>query len=197
MPQEYTLSSHGYWVGTNFQEEHMFDSNLADAITKFIPKTKSVIDLGCGMGNYVRRLRQAGFDCDGVDGNPDTLELSEGMCQQANLSKPLSLPRVYDWALSLEVAEHIPAKYERIYLENLHTMNREGIILSWALPGQTGLGHVNCRDSEYVRCRLQAMGYEELVEVGESFRSQATLEWFKHTVMAFKRITPMPESDPG
>ncbi|MBT6433564.1 MAG: methyltransferase domain-containing protein [Deltaproteobacteria bacterium] len=190
MPEEYTLSSHGYWVGTNFQEEHMFDSNLANAIVEFIPMGQSVIDLGCGTGNYVRRLQEAGFDCDGVDGNPNTPELSGGLCGQADLARPLELSRVYDWSLSLEVAEHIPAKYERIYLENLHSMNREGIILSWAIPGQTGLGHVNCRDSEYVSCRLQAMGYEELVDVGQSFRDRATLDWFKYTVMVFKRLKP-------
>ena len=90
--------------------------------------------------------------------------------------------------ISLEVAEHIPAKYERTYLENLDRMNRDGIIMSWGLPGQTGLGHVNCRDNEYVKCRLAAMGYEAIDEAAQKMRAVSTLEWFKHTVMVFKRL---------
>ncbi|KAK7004452.1 hypothetical protein BgiMline_005973, partial [Biomphalaria glabrata] len=41
---------------------------------------------------------------------------------------------IYDWILSIEVAEHIPAKFEEIYLDNLVRHAREGIILSWAVP---------------------------------------------------------------
>ena len=190
MSQQFTLSSHGYWVGTEVEEEHMFDLNLANAIEKFLPDNASVIDLGCGMGKYVKHLRHAGFDCHGVDGNPQTAELTDNLCSQADLARPLETNQIFDWVLSLEVAEHIPAKYERIYLENLDNLNREGIILSWGLPGQTGLGHVNCRDNEYVRCRLAAMGYEELTETSRTMRSEATLEWFKHTVMVFRRLDP-------
>ena len=190
MSQQFTLSSHGYWVGTEVEEEHMFDLNLANAIEKFLPDNASVIDLGCGMGKYVKHLRHAGFDCHGVDGNPQTAELTDNLCSQADLARPLETNQIFDWVLSLEVAEHIPAKYERIYLENLDNLNREGIILSWGLPGQTGLGHVNCRDNEYVRCRLAAMGYEELTETSRTMRYEATLEWFKHTVMVFRRLDP-------
>ena len=188
MSEEFVLSNHGYWVGTNVEEEHMFDLNLATAIEEFLPPGASVIDLGCGMGSYVKHLRKAGFDCHGVDGNPNTAELTDNLCSQADLARPIESNQIFDWVLSLEVAEHIPAKYERIYLENLDKLNHNGIILSWGLPGQTGLGHVNCRDNEYVRCRLAAMGYEELSEVTMSMRAQATLEWFQHTVMVFKRI---------
>ena len=188
MEKKFTLSNHGYWVGTNIVEEHMFDLNLATAIEKFLPKESSIIDLGCGKGSYVKHLRNAGFDCHGVDGNPNTPELTDNLCSQADLAKPLESNRIFDWVISLEVAEHIPAKYERTYLGNLDKLNRNGIILSWGLPGQTGLGHVNCRDNEYVKCRLAAMGYEELSEASQAMRDVATLEWFKHTVMVFKRL---------
>ncbi len=38
----------------------------------------------------------------------------------------------YDWIISLEVAEHIPAQFESIYIDNLVKHAKEGIILSWA-----------------------------------------------------------------
>ena len=186
--QKFTLSNHGYWVGTNFEDEHMFDVNLAQAIVEFLPSGASVVDLGCGMGDYVKHIRAAGLVCHGVDGNPNTEELTGGICTQADLARPLESSTQFDWVLSLEVAEHIPAKYERTYLENLDRMNRDGIIMSWGLPGQTGLGHVNCRDNEYVKCRLAAMGYEAIDEAAQKMRAVSTLEWFKHTVMVFKRL---------
>ena len=38
----------------------------------------SVIDLGCGMGEYVKAFRAAGLDANGLDGNPDTATLTQG-----------------------------------------------------------------------------------------------------------------------
>ncbi|CAG5124210.1 unnamed protein product, partial [Candidula unifasciata] len=40
----------------------------------------------------------------------------------------------YDWVVSVEVGEHIPAKFEDIYLDNLARHAKEGIVLSWAVP---------------------------------------------------------------
>ena len=51
----------------------------------------------------------------------------------------LTLPQyglpLYDWVISLEVAEHIPAESEAIYLDNIVRHAREGVVLSWAVPG--------------------------------------------------------------
>jgi 2-polyprenyl-3-methyl-5-hydroxy-6-metoxy-1,4-benzoquinol methylase len=59
----------------------------------------------------------------------------------------LSIPQYgilqYDWIISLEVAEHIPEIYEAVYLDNIFRHAKEGIILSWAVPGQGGLSHIN------------------------------------------------------
>ena len=51
---------------------------------------------------------------------------------------------------SLEVAEHIPLENEEAYLDNCCKLCEIGCILSWALPGQGGLGHVNEQPNEYV-----------------------------------------------
>jgi tryptophanyl-tRNA synthetase len=58
--------------------------------------------------------------------------------------------RQYDWIISLEVAEHIPEKYEAVYLDNIFRHAKEGIILSWAVPGKGGLSHINNKPIEYV-----------------------------------------------
>jgi hypothetical protein len=57
--------------------------------------------------------------------------------------------------ISLEVAEHIPEKYEAVYLDNIFRHAKEGIILSWAVPGQGGLSHINNKPIEYVCVRAR------------------------------------------
>ena len=52
----------------------------------------------------------------------------------------LTLPQyglpLYDWVMSLEVAEHIPQDYEAIFIDNIVRHAREGVVLSWAVPGR-------------------------------------------------------------
>ena len=35
---------------------------------------------------------------------------------------------------------------------------RKGVVLSWAVPGQPGAGHVNCRDNSWVIKRFADLG---------------------------------------
>jgi hypothetical protein len=37
-----------------------------------------------------------------------------------------------------------------VYLDNIFRHAKEGIILSWAVPGQGGLSHINNKPIEYV-----------------------------------------------
>ena len=47
----------------------------------------------------------------------------------------------------MEVAEHIPSQFEAQFLMNLVQHAKKGILLSWGVPGQQGVGHVNCESS--------------------------------------------------
>jgi hypothetical protein len=46
-------------------------------------------------------------------------ETSEGRVKFLDLTIPQYGIPLYDWIISLEVAEHIPTKYENIYLDNI------------------------------------------------------------------------------
>jgi SAM-dependent methyltransferase len=164
---------------------HYFDARLAEALAEFFAGG-SVADLGCGEGRYVRHFRQRGLTCDGFDGNPDTPRF-EPSCQVLDLSRPVQLGRLYDWVLSLEVGEHLPAVYEEVFLDTLHRHNRLGIVLSWAVPGQGGHGHVNERPNWYLRARLSARGYAHDPTAEQRLRAAATYPWFPNTLMVFRR----------
>jgi hypothetical protein len=183
------ISEQGYWVGTEASSQHVHDSGLAAALINFFKKESSnlkIVDLGCGMGKYVADLRAAGLSIDGFDGNPLTPELTNAMCEVKDLSVPFKFDEPYDWVLSLEVGEHLPPQYETTFLENLHNNNKKGIILSWALKGQDGHGHVNEQNNDYIRGRMAALGYESDYSAEYVLRNSASLWWFKKSIMVFR-----------
>ena len=120
---------------------HIFDATLSNALLDFFKRNNcnSLVDLGCGLGNYAHHFNENDLITDGFDGNPNTPLLTDGRCGVLDLSEPQKLDKSYDWVLSLEVGEHLPQKYENIYIENLHNNTTKGIVLSWAVQGQGGV----------------------------------------------------------
>jgi len=182
---------HGYWYGEEVISEHRFDECLASGLVEFFKKEQatSILDLGCGLGDYVKALRAHSFECEGYDGNPQTPQLSNGVAQVADLSAPLDLGRVFDWVLCLEVGEHIPKVYETLLIDNLHRHNAKGIVLSWAVKGQGGYGHVNEQNNLYVKTLLQKYGYTNDFSAELFLRKAASLWWFKNTLMVFRKAS--------
>lgn len=178
--------SAGAWT-TADPTDYRVDERLAAGLAAYYgPRRGSMVDLGCGSGYYVRYLADLGFPVKGFDANPNTPQMSGGLCEIADLSHPVWLG-MWDWAYSLEVGEHIPPEYEQAFIDNIHIHNLRGAIVSWAVPGQTGIGHVNERPNEYIISEFTRRGYE--YNAGESawLRIAASLPWFKHTIMVFER----------
>jgi len=183
------ISEHGYWIGEEAKSQHIHDLSLSRGLQMFFQQegATSIVDLGCGMGNYVREFRAAGLRADGFDGNPNTPTLTGGICGVADLTQPLSFPQPYDWVMSLEVGEHVPARFETAVIENMHRNNVRGIVLSWAVEGQSGHGHVNCRNNDYIKARMAELGYTNDVAAESRLRQISSLSWFKNTIMVFRR----------
>lgn len=177
------ISPRGYWL--KVPKVVHFDKCLALALSEFF-QNKTVVDLGCGTGDYVKLFRDRKIVCEGYDGNPCTPQLSDGLCQVADLSIPIHFSK-FDWVLSLEVGEHIPTEYEDIFIDNIHRHNNEGVVVSWAIEGQDGFGHVNCRNNSYIIGKFEKIGYKYDELQSNIFRKISTLFWFKNTIMAFKR----------
>jgi hypothetical protein len=64
----------------------------------------------------------------------------------------------------------------------------KGLILSWALPGQGGCGHLNEQPNEYVIEQMLEKGFA--FDEGESLKLRATVRWwwFENTLMVFRNI---------
>jgi len=184
------ISETGVWEN---EVEHCFDSSLCTELINFFDKKgiknnkdKKICDLGCGCkGYYTKEFLKNNINCYGFDGNPETEKASQGICKVRDLTIPYN--DVYDWVMCLEVAEHIPKKFEKIFIENLHNNNNKGIILSWAVIGQKGSGHVNCQNNDYVKELFKNLGYKNDIKAENILREKSSLNWFKKTIMVFTK----------
>lgn len=183
----FEISEKGYWIG-HVEECHAIDGFLGEAIADFYVKEKatSVVDFGCGIGAYVRMICNRGIVAEGYDGNPLTPELSGGLCKVLDLSEPFQLKNKYDWVMSLEVGEHLPQQYERIFIENLMRHAKKGILLSWAIKNQGGTGHFNEQNNDYIKAIFESYGYSNDLDAEKLLRSKSKT-WFQHSLMVFRK----------
>jgi SAM-dependent methyltransferase len=121
-------------------------TTIVPMILKFL-QADSVIDIGCGIGQWLAAFAAAGVsEIVGIDGphvQRDNLCIPAGSFLAHDLrSNPPALGRRFDLALSLEVAEHLPEERAESFVSYL-TALAPAVLFSAALPGQGGVGHVN------------------------------------------------------
>ena len=182
------IHERGYWLSTDETDTHMFDQQLCDEIIRIFLSSEAptVADIGCGNGAYTKALNEAGFICKGWDGSPLTTELTGGVCEVLDFSQPVDIG-MHDIVLCLEVGEHIPVEYEQVFIDNVVKSSLKFIIMSWAIVGQSGYGHFNCRDNDYVISEMEMRGCRYLEETTDQLRLASTLPWFKRTIMVFSK----------
>lgn len=189
------INERGFWEN-NSTEGHGADPGLMNGLAKVFndyhtdePQGFSILDLGCGDGSYTLFLRNQGFNISGYDGNPFTEQITGGICHVADFSVPQNLG-IHDWVLCLEVGEHIPQEYEKVFLDNVAKHAGYGVILSWAIPGQGGDGHVNCKSNIDVSMEMLHRGFVRKLDVEDYLRNccaeyPVPCYWFRKTLMCF------------
>ena len=205
------IQDNGGWFYTKdfiFKHHVEFDSGFGNAINDFLDG-QSVIDLGAGIGQlgfYLKNI-DSNIEWHGFDGGQNIEEfvgeqvrlltnrntyVVPHMCWM-DLSTKIDFQSknlVQDWAISVEVGEHIPKEYESIFFDNLQRASRKGVILTWAKIGQGGLGHYNEQDNPYVIQQMVKRGFVYDLELSLYFRSTATTHnWLDNTIMVFWKKT--------
>jgi len=131
----------------------------------------SVIDVGCGTGSWLAEFRKAGItDVLGLDGNwirRDQLEIPVGQFQPTDLMQRFRVPRAFDLACCLEVAEHLPPDRARTFVGNISTLAPH-VLFSAAIPFQGGTHHVNEQWPDYWQALFSDHGYHAI----DCFRSR-------------------------
>jgi SAM-dependent methyltransferase len=142
--KELTSYGEAFFVG---QKDLSYQSarQVVPIVQEFVP-IRSVCDVGCGVGTWLRAFREAGVkDVVGLDGHyvdKNLLEIPGAAFQQADLRQPLRLDRSFDMAISIEVAEHLPKARSISFVEDL-TRLAPVVLFSAAIPRQGGTAHIN------------------------------------------------------
>jgi hypothetical protein len=182
------ITSSGGWCSTASNTEHRADEKFASGLSNFL-KNKHVASFGDGSGYYKSKLLQLNqiLSYDAFDGAPFVEEATKGLVKFLDLSLPIYHLSVYDWVLSIEVAEHIPKEFENIYLDNLARYARYGIIISWAAEGQDGFSHINGKNFPYVKSVIEARNFTHDVESSKLLQASAEFWWLKNNLNVFRR----------
>ena len=202
-------------VGQNISTLHAFDEPLAAKLAELFA-AKRVVDLGAGHDLYGKYWEATGVKYTGYDGAEGIEDVTSmiGSCMHAcaavciawchlpfphfaadgylkflDLSIPQYLEESFDWAISLEVGEHIPAEFEETYIANLVRHATEGIVTSWAVPGQGGHHHVNEQTNDHVIMQFERLGVKWDTASTNALRAVASLRWLKNTLLVFKKPT--------
>ncbi len=115
-------------------------------------QAKAVVDVGCGDGTWLAVFRELGVkDMLGLDGeyvDRRQLQIPELEFRPTDLSRPFALERSFDLAISLEVAEHLPAESAEGFVRSI-TRLAPVVLFSAAIPFQGGTNHLNEQWPDY------------------------------------------------
>ncbi len=97
-----------------------------------------VLDVGCGTGHLMQRLRERGFEVVGVDGSADMLEKAritnpDAELRQADVEKLPFENASFDFAICIEVLRYLPAN-DSCWREMARVLKPGGVCLTTALP---------------------------------------------------------------
>ncbi|MBI3839200.1 MAG: class I SAM-dependent methyltransferase [Planctomycetia bacterium] len=150
---------------------------------------KSVVDVGCGIGTWLSEFKNAGVaDCLGIDGDyvdRKQLMVEPDRFQARDLEKPLNLDRRFDLAVSLEVAEHLPAASADTFIESLTRLSSV-VLFSAAIPHQGGTNHINEQWPEYWQERFRRHGYVVVDCLRRLlWRNSNVMQWYRQNLLFY------------
>lgn len=185
------ISKTGFWAGEIASVHHVNSEPLSRWLVEYFKdcKDEPLYDFGCGMGYYADKLQKAGFKyVTGFEGDPPKGKFLANMVKQ-DLTIPFKVP-VQGNCIFLEVAEHIPAEFEEAALTNVLGACKDKLVMSWAVRGQAGFGHVNCLDNHEVIAKIEAKGFKYIESDSEAARKidLDTAPWFRHTILIFQKV---------
>jgi SAM-dependent methyltransferase len=142
---------------------------------------RSIIDVGCGQGTWLSVFRELGVsEVRGVDGeyvDRGRLEIPADRFEAHDLTRPFRTGSAYDLAVSLEVAEHLPAEAADVFVQSL-TLLAPVVLFSAAVPYQGGEHHVNEQWPEYWAARFASRGYVPVDCLRRRVWDNPDVEWW-------------------
>ena len=171
-------------LGTSYASaQHIVPLALA------IVPARSVLDVGCGTGHFLRAFREAGVaDIMGIDGDHvprDQLVIESRHFVPGDLTQGFDLKRRYDLVVSLEVAEHLPPASAETFVTSL-VRHASVVVFSAAIPFQGGTAHLNEQWQSYWARLFASHGYQAYDPFRPViWRDAQVAWWYRQNIMLF------------
>lgn len=157
---------------------------------------KSVLDVGCGTGNWLAVFNEFGVaDYLGVDGDYvdlEALQIPADRFIPHDLKEPLALNRTFDLVMSVEVAEHLPHEQAGSFVQSLTRLSSV-VLFSAAIPHQGGTGHINEQWLEYWIEIFQRQGFVAVDCLRDKIWDHAQVKpWYAQNLVIFVQEDKLP-----
>ena len=182
----------GGFHNTRHQETNYAAEKILRIILDSYPTISSAIDVGCGVGTFLLFLEREGIsDVLGLDGNwvsQDLLVLPFSKFRAVDLIEFPEIDRVFDLAICLEVAEHLPPQNARKFIEKLCNLS-DVILFSAAVPGQGGVSHLNEAWQSYWAKLFSELSYFPIDIIRPKIWNDSAIPWWyrQNTFVYMKR----------
>lgn len=144
-------------------------------------RPRSVVDVGCGRGLWLRAFRQNGVESIlGIDGDyvsRDKLAIPAECFRAVNLAERIKLNEHFDLAVSLEVAEHLPKSRATPLVQELTDL-ASVVVFSAAIPAQRGTNHINEQWPWYWQALFSERGFRLLDPIRPRVRHDKRVQWW-------------------
>jgi SAM-dependent methyltransferase len=160
-------------------------------------KPISVIDIGCGTGEWLKVWNEdIGItDIKGVEGpyiKKELVKIANEKLTIFDLKNVYSEPRKYDLAMSLEVGEHLPTECS-INLVKTLTQLSNVVLFSAALPGQEGTYHINEQYPEFWAALFLQFNFLPVDCIREKIWHTDGIEyWYKQNTILYIHESILP-----
>jgi len=175
-------------------------------IVRELLSPRSVVDVGCGIGTWLRAWMELGVsDVVGVDGSyvdRSQLLIEPARFHEADLSllgaagtAPPMIPRRFDLAMSLEVAEHLPLSASGALIDTLCSL-APVVLFSAAIPYQGGTDHINERLASFWAQLFAERRYAAIDAVRCRVWHDRDVEWwYRQNILLFASAGALRDSE--
>ena len=162
---------------------------------QLFPGIKSVLDIGCGVGTWLKAWQDISKDIKvlGIDGNTqpedflyipkkqlltkDIIHFDHYEIQEQN----------FDLTQCLEVAEHLPESEADKFIKILTSFS-DLILFSAAAPYQPGTSHINNQEPAYWQEKFKHYGFEcfDILRL-KIWNDESICWWYRQNILIFAR----------
>ena len=175
-------------------EEVVHNFKAANEVVPYILELldpKSVVDVGCGIGTWLKVFQDNGIDnILGIDGDyvdKSLLKIDKNKFIDYDLEKFYKSEIKFDLAISLEVAEHLSELSADVFIQTLIGLSNN-VIFSAAIPFQGGQNHINEKEPTYWIRKFEKEGYKLLDVFRPIFWDNKNVDsWYRQNILFFTK----------